>query len=109
LFRNNKFIFRYTTVIPIPRTITILLFLAHPNIPLNSAKIEELRIRNEDSEKNSDFSVSARIVKRWCYSGWWKYYLDCLLGIIMENWEEQQLFYPHHGIGVCLDGMRIAE
>jgi hypothetical protein len=30
----------------------------------NSIRIGELRIVSEDSEKNSDFSVSARIVKR---------------------------------------------
>jgi hypothetical protein len=29
----------------------------------NSIKIEELRIINEDSEKNNDFLVSVRIVK----------------------------------------------
>jgi hypothetical protein len=29
----------------------------------NNIKIEELKIGNENSEKNSDFSISARIVK----------------------------------------------
>jgi hypothetical protein len=33
LFQNNKFTFEYTTVIFIPKTTVILLFLTHPNIP----------------------------------------------------------------------------
>jgi hypothetical protein len=33
LFWNNKFTFGYTTVIFIPKTTAILLFLTHPNIP----------------------------------------------------------------------------
>jgi hypothetical protein len=35
--------------------------------------------------KNSDFSVSARIVNDDAISNDRKYYLNCLLGIVMES------------------------
>jgi hypothetical protein len=42
----------------------------------NNVRLEELRIVNKDSEKNSDLFVSARIIK---------ILLDCLFEIIIES------------------------